>query len=157
MNLNEALTLAKSLMDQHGLTGWRFEFDRATRRFGVTKYGRRTIGLSKALTELNGAAEVKNTILHEIAHAKVGPGYGHGGIWRDMARSIGCDAKRCYGLAVIKPAHKYIGTCPKCGFQTARNRRTNSACSKCCNQYNGGRFTFDFLFTWARNQQEAAS
>ena len=42
--------------------------------------------------------EVKNTLLHEIAHALVGPGHRHNRVWRQKAREIGCDAKVTHNL-----------------------------------------------------------
>ena len=39
---------------------------------------------------------IKNTILHEIAHAIVGYGVSaHGSEWKRMAMSIGCNGQRC--------------------------------------------------------------
>ena len=32
----------------------------------------------------------KDTVLHEVAHAKVGPGNEHNEIWRKQARELGC-------------------------------------------------------------------
>src|SRR5687767_14955649 len=89
MNLYEAAHLAKQLMRQHGLDalGWTFGFDHARRRFGRCDYTDKRITLSRALTFLNSVDEVRDTVLHEIAHALT-PGAGHGARWRAMcARS----------------------------------------------------------------------
>jgi peroxiredoxin Q/BCP len=61
MDLIKAQTLAKQLIEQHGLKehGWRFQFDNAKRRFGCCKYRSREITLSKPLTQLNDEKEVK--------------------------------------------------------------------------------------------------
>ena len=77
MNLFEASILARSLMSEHGLADWGFAFDHARRRFGACNYTRRRITLSRPLTLLNGIDEVRDTILHEIAHALC-PGDKHG-------------------------------------------------------------------------------
>jgi hypothetical protein len=97
MKLNEARDLAIQLMTNHGIVeqGWRFEFDNAKRRFGCCKYGSRRITLSLYLTELNNIDEVKNTILHEIAHALC-PRQGHNSVWKRKAIEIGCSGDRCY-------------------------------------------------------------
>jgi SprT-like family len=96
MDLMEARALALELMKEHGLEFWYFEFDNAKRRFGICRYNRRTIGLSRNLVLLSNKEQVKDTILHEIAHALVGPGYGHSWVWKRMALEIGCDGNRCY-------------------------------------------------------------
>ena len=36
-----------------------------------------------------------DTLLHEIAHAIVGPGHAHDAVWQTAARRIDCKAKRC--------------------------------------------------------------
>ena len=82
MNLYEAAHLAKELMTRHGLAGWSFEFDHARRRFGRCDYTHRRITLSKPLTFLNPIEEVRDTLLHEIAHALAGERAGHGAKWR---------------------------------------------------------------------------
>ena len=38
---------------------------------------------------------MKNTLLHEIAHALAGHEHNHDEVWKATARSIGCDGCRC--------------------------------------------------------------
>ncbi len=70
MNLDAARALARSLLAEHDLHDWNFAFNRRKRAFGLCDYTRRTIFLSSILTELNGEAEVGDTLRHEVAHAK---------------------------------------------------------------------------------------
>ena len=70
MLLQDAHELALRLMRHHNLLPtWKFEFDRSKVRFGKCSYGSKTISLSRHLVELNADVEVRDTILHEIAHA----------------------------------------------------------------------------------------
>ena len=62
--------------------------------------------------------EIKNTILHEIAHALVGPKHGHNEIWKQKALEIGCDAERCHYVVFSKP--KYKLTCSNSCFEVTR-------------------------------------
>lgn len=154
MNSQEALTLARELMNQHSLNGWNLSLDRATRRFGCTDYGTMTISLSKALVELNEWETVKKTVIHEIAHALVGSRHGHDDIWRAKAISLGHSGSRCYSAVdVVTPPMKYVGTCPKCGKQTQKNRRQEVACGKCCKAFNGGVFSHEFKLVWTENKE----
>lgn len=114
MNLTEAKALARSMMVEHGLTEWTFKFDSARRRLGLTSFHTKTISLSKGLTFLNPEAQVRNTILHEIAHVLVGSGHGHDNVWRSKAISIGCNGERTTN-AVVKVAPKYTIKCTHCG------------------------------------------
>ena len=59
------------LLDHFKLAGrWTFLFDRAIRRFGNCNYTKRQISLSAKLTLLNDEPVVRETLLHEIAHAR---------------------------------------------------------------------------------------
>ena len=89
MKREEARSLARSLMDASGLTDWRFRFDHAKRRAGACMHTSRTISLSGPLTDLYDAETIRGVILHEIAHALVGPSHGHDAAWRRAAGSIG--------------------------------------------------------------------
>ena len=136
MNLYAARDLARALMNQHGLSYWVFVFDRARRRFGSCQPRRQCITLSRTLTFLNGEDEVRDTILHEIAHA-LAPGDGHGTKWKAQCLRIGARPIRCYDddsveTPLRRPARFQIG-CPACGWWTERHRRTRRRliCRKC--------------------------
>lgn len=103
----DARRLAKGLMEEHGLVleGWTFAFDAAKARLGMCNYTKKRITLSKHLVATNDSAEIKNTILHEIAHALAGKDAGHGPEWIAVARRIGCSGERCSdaNMGVARP------------------------------------------------------
>lgn len=153
MQLNEASTLARGLMNEHGLHNWDFRFDTARRRFGCCWNSRQLISLSKELVLLNDAATVTETILHEIAHALVPSYHGHDSVWREKALSIGCNGERCYSSEnVVTPPKRFKGTCKSCGREILKNARRDIACGKCCNEFNGGRYSSSYTFNWERNE-----
>jgi predicted SprT family Zn-dependent metalloprotease len=118
MELKLAQNLAVSLMKKHGLLdkGWCFEFDNSVKRFGVCKYRSKTIGLSAKLTTLNNEEKVKDTILHEIAHAIAGFSAGHGIEWKRVCIQIGAKPERCYDSTDTNmPTMKYQAVCGGCG------------------------------------------
>ena len=124
MEVSVAIRLATSLMREHGLTekGWRFQLDRAVRRFGCCMHYSKRISLSEPLTRLNCQSEVTNTILHEIAHALVGPRHGHDAVWKAKCREIGARPERCYSTKdVTAVPSKYIAKCI-CGKIHRRNK-----------------------------------
>jgi hypothetical protein len=77
MEITRALATGRRLLREHGLDDWTIVADRAKTRAGVCRYSRREIGISGPLTTLHDESEVLDTILHEIAHALVGPRHGH--------------------------------------------------------------------------------
>lgn len=139
MQLIEARSLATGLMAHHGLKGWRFVFDNAKMRAGVCRSGRREIGLSRVLTGLHTDAEVRDTILHEIAHALVGPQHGHDAVWRTRAKAIGCTAGRCVPASAARAEAPWAGVCPA-GHEFQRHRRPTRvmSCSKCSPRFGPG-------------------
>ena len=132
MEIGAAREMARGLMDEHGLQGWQLTFDRAKRRAGVCRPGQRTIGLSRPLTELHDVAQVRDTVLHEIAHALAGPRAGHGPRWREIAAAIGAVPQRCLPSDAPTVAGAWVGTCPA-GHTIDRHRRPTqvSSCREC--------------------------
>jgi len=149
MELEHAKELALELMKQHGLKFWYFEFDNSKRRFGICRHYRRTIGLSRNLVLLNTKESVKDTILHEIAHALAGPNNGHNWIWRQIALEIGCNGKRCYSKEdTILVEGTLLAKCPNCGKEYGRFRkpRKKYSCGVCSN----GIYNEKFLLVFER-------
>ena len=80
--------------------------DRMSRRFGHVSYARTTRGDRKvAELALNidlllpgNERALVDTLLHEMAHIEAWLVHGHrehGGVWREVARRVGCEAKAC--------------------------------------------------------------
>lgn len=114
-------------------SGWEFGFDLATSRAGVCRYVEQRIDLSVSYCLAATRAEIEDTVLHEIAHAIVGPRHNHDAVWRAKAREIGCAGERCHRVQHSTP--KWVGECG-CGqqwFRQTLQRRImrNRACAKC--------------------------
>ena len=153
LRLSEAITLGNSLMQKHGLLaeGWRFALNSRRSSLGMCFYWKKEIAVSRYNVIYNSEDVVRNTILHEIAHALAGKRneYGHGPIWKQIAISIGCNGERC-GSMYTPP--KFVGVCPKCSDSFEANRRKiKGACTKCCKQYNAGMWHTDFQIVWTKN------
>ncbi len=105
MELHKAEELTKQLMQEHGVEGYTFSFMRQKKsrfnRAGQCNWKNKTIQLQPLFVELNEEPLVRNTILHEIAHA-LRPRHGHNKFWRQTAQAIGCTGVRCYGKDVIR-------------------------------------------------------
>lgn len=151
MYLNDAKKLAEDMLRAHGLSGWSFAFDRAKRRFGSCRFRNKLITLSKTLTSLNDEETVRQTLLHEIAHALAPKGSHHGRRWKELALALGCDARRFYTDEVVTPPAPFTATCPACGYVVMAHRRRRVACKKCCNEHNKGCFDKRFEFVWERS------
>ena len=87
--LTNIAAMARGLMDEHGLDTWTFAFLEAERRLGDCHFGDRVIRVGRAHALDASEAEIRDTILHEIAHALAGPEARHGARWKAIARRIG--------------------------------------------------------------------
>lgn len=124
-------------------TRWHFKFDTARRRFGCCQYRHRTITLSKALVSINDEAEVRNTILHEIAHALCPTNAGHGPMWKAMASAVGARPVRCYSLDTVATiTAKWVWDCRHCREHNEvimRNKPGSGWGKTCMNCYNAAK------------------
>lgn len=122
-------------MNQHGLGHWIFEFDRAKRRAGSCKQRKHTITLSSYYVPNNSEEDIKDTILHEIAHALAGPRQGHNHVWKSICITIGAKPVRCYDNTVVMPEGHWQANCPGCNQKFRLHRRPKNIngryCRKC--------------------------
>lgn len=142
MNKSDATRLARSLMNRHGFGHIPFEFDRGKSRLGAchftaTRQGGRIVDakvkkitLSALYVELLPENEIREVILHEIAHAMT-PGDNHGYAWKRAARSLGIKGDRC-AKPSASPEATWIGRC-KNGHESKQHRAPGrvKACGKC--------------------------
>ena len=146
MKIKEAEKLALQLMNKWDLIPlWSFGFDRSKKRFGVCKPSKKEITLSKKLVKMNNIKHVKNTILHEIAHAldwgEKGK-TGHGPNWKKWAIKVGAVPTACYkSKEVNQPSYKYFDYCPYCKKTRGRHRKRSknnlvASCNICCDTFN---------------------
>ena len=138
--------LAVELIELHlAGTGWSFGFDQAVKRFGQCSFSKRRITVSFVLCRVNTMEEIRDTLLHEIAHALAGPSNGHNHVWKRIARSIGCSGTTTATEGKLDEASlPWKGTCPN-GHTVHRARapQRDSSCNRC-----SPRYSTDHLFTW---------
>jgi len=143
MNIQTAEKLAKDLIAKHltgistniqtgypGMLFWHFQWDNCKRRYGVCR-GKGTISLSMPLTKTRSEEEVRDTILHEIAHALAGHSHGHDNQWKSICRKIGARPERCVSTENPLTA-PYTANC-NCGITHKFFKWTSCqySCKKC--------------------------
>jgi predicted SprT family Zn-dependent metalloprotease len=124
------LEMGAEMMAHYGLSEWRLRLDHARRRAGQCDYTNKIISLSRHYVRYAEENHIRDTLLHEIAHALVGPFHGHDAVWRKKAREIGCTATRCHTLTFSHA--KWKMRCPNGCFEAERHRRSqNLVCAIC--------------------------
>jgi predicted SprT family Zn-dependent metalloprotease len=122
--------LANGLLKEFQLNGWVFCFDHGTRRAGCCNCRDRKISISFNLARNASGEEIRDTLLHEIAHALVGKKHNHDSIWRTKAKEIGCSGERTHRLVFSPP--RYHVTCEnRCWNRTAERCNRRLICRTC--------------------------
>lgn len=150
-NLTEVSHMARSLMNEHGLGHVPFEFDRAKNRLGSCRYLKAAkqpvkITVSKHYAALLEMDELRDVVLHEIAHALT-PGHHHDAVWRAMARKVGAQPKRCAAPSA-SPESAWEARCPAGHKGRAQHRaplRVKS-CGACSTTWKG-----ENILLWHKN------
>lgn len=145
MNLPDVLPLARTLMEEADIGDWELALDRARRRAGQTDHARRRLTLSRHLMSLYNEAQVRETVLHEIAHARVGARHGHDAVWVAEATRLGASGRRLVDTRAPRLRGRWVGRCPQ-GHEVDRMRRPASpmSCSRCA-----PRFSLEHLLSWS--------
>ncbi len=145
MELSKLRTLARENLDKHGLHDWSFKINKNKRRLGVCRHAKKRIEIQGYYALNNPDHLVLDTLIHEIAHAIVGPGHGHGPVWKAKARDLGCIPKSCAKITQSQEGN-WQAVCPGCQktFHLYRTPKhiTGSWCGKC------GRFKGKLTFVW---------
>lgn len=123
MQFVEAERLARELMAAHDIGNWAFGWNRRKRALGLCRYQQKRIELSAHFVKDNSEAMVRDTLLHEIAHALAGQRAGHGPKWKAMCEKLGCKPERCDKGEAVMPTGKWRASCPTCGKHYWRHKR----------------------------------
>lgn len=158
MDLYDAQQLAKELMDKHGLTeqGWTFKWMKQAKEiFGKCNHTRKQIYLGMTLTRLSPESEVRDTILHEIAHALVPAVHGHDLVWKQKCIEIGARPQRCGNGNYREVTAAWTARCERGHEGPRRHRQPTdlSICTKCHRLVKESSSPVNTIFNWYKNDK----
>lgn len=149
MEINEFVKLGAELMNKHACK-YKLRVNKNTSRLGVCNYKKQTIYISLHHIQTSTADEVKNTILHEIAHSLC-KGEGHNHIWKKTFKELGGEGERLASEEISKKfvseiKYKYTYVCPTCNHKSGAMRiwKRKKACYDCCINYSNGKYDHRF-------------
>lgn len=133
MNETEVIHLGNSLLKEHNLEDWIIDISKTQSCIGQCFYHEKTIKFSKFFLD-NSEEKIKNIILHEIAHALVGPQHGHNRVFKNKCYEIGTEASsRTTTLKSDKIINYEVYCSNNCFKPLQRNRMpTKLIGRKCC-------------------------
>lgn len=133
---------------------WSFKVSgRLTDVAGTANYFDKVLEFSKKYIEFYDEEEVRDTIIHEIAHAMT-KGHNHDEVWRNLCLRLGGSGEEFYDDVddeFLKSRYKYVLYCSHCkryGRAYQRKRKEEWACKRCCVKYNQGKYSDDFAFIY---------
>lgn len=151
LKIEQSLARGKDMLFEHGLHGWVVTTNRKRSCIAETYHSNRVISYSKYFLLQASEEQFVGITLHEIAHAILGPGVGHGDKFTDLCTRI--SPTPVYACeAVDIPIRRYIMSCPSCGYSGNHNENKTLYCAKCFG--NGDMVEFDVrenkleLVTW---------
>lgn len=138
MNIEEfkvsvLIPIYEELIIEYGfLKQWTIDFDHAKKRAGMCLLNDKRISLSKHHISQNSVDMVKDTLLHEYAHAIAFELYqetGHGLIWQKVAQTIGAKPKATGRFNLPDAPWVLVHQCPQTNniellaYRYRRNRK----------------------------------
>lgn len=150
MNRTAYRRLARTIMNEHGLQGWTIIWSRAKRTHGRCYFGRRALEFSEVAFDHIGEDEVRDTILHEVAHALAGHAAGHGPAWKRIHRQIGGTGGQYVSTAAREAIPTaWEGRCPVCDTVTSKQHRAPLRV-KACGRH-GRVYRPELILVWSKN------
>ena len=148
MDLTEAQNMAEELIAKY-CPNFKFKFGRMKTQLGTCNHSTKTIKLSQYFVKELDEDRVRNTILHEIAHALT-QGHNHDRVWQNKAIALGCSGERTACLEPPKTKGRMVYKCPICQTKSYayRKLKRKRACKHCCKRFNNGKYTDEFAFVY---------
>ena len=106
MTIKDAVELTEALLIYHNLLNWICIAVNEDDRYGSCCYQNKIITLSKNVLSECSDEKIRDTILHEISHALIGPYHDHNYIWYEKARELGCSETEKFYLDLWETRNK---------------------------------------------------
>lgn len=128
--LEKVLEHSQSLLERHSLAGWQVAFNMKRNTLAETWHGSRVVYISRHFAKICKTEELTEVIIHEVAHALLGPGKGHDKEFVELYSKL-APAGTHGVVAVPTKIGKYHLTCRGCGQDGYTNKSKDFYCAIC--------------------------
>ena len=125
-----AYNRALELLGLHNLQDWSVSINGSRSALAFTDHIDKDISISKFFVYMSSKKQFDGVVLHEIAHALLGPGFGHGDEFLELCKKISPDddyAKAWVDIGI----RRYFFECPRCSYSGYHNSKSDKACPEC--------------------------
>ena len=128
--IKEAVLLGAQLLIENGLGDWKIDLNKGRKSLADTYHKDKRISFSRSFITVATKEQFVGVTLHEIAHAMLGPGYGHGKEFVELCTKISPNPDYATHSADVRIG-MYIYECPNCNYGGASNKRLEAYCQEC--------------------------
>lgn len=127
----QAMLLAAQMLVDNDLGDWQLDIKPVTSYHGQTDFKLHKITFAKNFITVCTKEQFIHVVYHEMAHAKLGPGHGHGRKFKAMCWTLSKDLAVGWH-SLLANTKKYLTHCAKCGTTaSANNKITRRWCGPC--------------------------
>lgn len=126
----QAVTEAARLLVKNGLGDWRINLKSVTSYNAQVRYRQKILIINTKMITVASKDEFTGIMYHEIAHALVGPGHGHGRKFKDKVYELTGSYKYA-GYSSRVGAGNFLSLCTGCGFKGEVSSPRARWCNRC--------------------------
>jgi predicted SprT family Zn-dependent metalloprotease len=115
----------------HGLSNWTYGFRDLHTSGGLTFPERKKIMFSRQAIERLGFYDLRDLLLHEVAHALVPEGKPHSTEWKEMHLRLGGSGEVSCKDFSVESDYRWTKSCSKCRYEQLCHRRYGIWCDTC--------------------------
>lgn len=150
MEVKYFISYRQEYINKVWLYNWKIKVsEKQKRSLGLCDQTNKELRFSKFLIENETELEIKNTLIHEVAHAMVGNKEWHWRKWIEMAKFLWLKNPKTYNTSAKQPPWLYIMQCPNCKEEISyfkKVKKTWKGCLNCCVKFNYWKFDKKFEF-----------
>lgn len=128
--IKTAILRGEEILAENGLDSWRIKVNHKRSCLAETWHEEKTISFSKYFIIVSDKEQFDGIALHEVAHALLGRGKGHGKEFVEMCKKISPTALYARHDADV-PIRKYLLKCPRCGQRGSMSTDEARYCGVC--------------------------